>query len=93
MFAPLSRFFFRRPEALGAAPDFFVEGVRVEHVRETRSRRSEWVLAVCWVLVLVKSVAVYWLCGRYAVPVNPWWVIVPTVGFAGVCTVIYWRRY
>ncbi|MEN9841407.1 MAG: hypothetical protein RL376_1207 [Verrucomicrobiota bacterium] len=92
MFAPLTRFFLRRPDVSGAAP-IVVEAVRVEHPRELRSRRSEWVLAIGWVLILAKSIAVYWLCDRYAVPVNPWWVIAPTLAFAGVCTGLYWRRF
>lgn len=92
MFAPLTRFFFRSSHSSEADPSF-IQAVRVEHKREGRSRRSEWILAIGWVLVTAKSVTVYWLCSRYAVPVNPWWVIAPTLGFAGVCTGLYWRRF
>lgn len=90
MFAPLSRFF-RRPDT-EAANHAFVEGLRVEHPREPRSRRSERVLAICWVLIVAKSVAIHWACARYSVPISPWWIILPTLAFGAVCTLVYWRR-
>jgi hypothetical protein len=91
MFAPLSRFSSRRPDPdeIDAA---FVRGVRIEHPREPRSRRLELVLAICWVLVIAKCVTVHWACRTYAVPFNPWWLIGPTLAFAGLCTLVYWRR-
>jgi hypothetical protein len=91
MFAPLSRFNPRRPdpdEIEGA----FVHGVRIEHPREPRSRRLELVLAICWVLVLAKCAAVHWAVKHYAVPFNAWWLIGPTLAFASLCTLVYWRR-
>ena len=92
MFAPLTRFFHRRPDPT-EIEHVFVRGIRVEHPREPRSRRSEVILAVGWLLILAKSFAVHWACRTYQVPVNPWWVIAPTVLFAVICTVLYWRRY
>ena len=49
-------------------------------------------IAICWVLILLKSFAVVWLFDRYHVPVNPLWVIAPTVIFAALCTVVYLLR-
>jgi hypothetical protein len=91
MFAPLTRFFARRPDP-DEADHVFVRGVTVEHPRESRSLRSERVLAVCWVLIVVKCIALHWLIGAYAVPIHPWWLIGPTLVFATLCTWIYWRR-
>ena len=91
MFAPLSRFFHRQPDPT-EIDQAFVKEVRVEHPREPRSRRAEIVIAVGWVLVAAKCVAVHWACKRYHVPFNPWWLIGPTLAFATLCTLVYWRR-
>lgn len=91
MFAPLSRFFHRQPD-----PDelerAFVRELRVEHPREPRSRRVELVLAVCWLLIAAKCALIHWACHHYRVPINPWWLIGPTLAFAALCTAVYWRR-
>jgi membrane protein YdbS with pleckstrin-like domain len=89
MFADLIRLINRRPPA-----DYergFVRGVSV-HQRAPRNRRVERLIAICWVLIVLKSFAVVWLFNRYHVPVNPLWVIAPTVVFAALCTVIYLLR-
>ena len=91
MFAPLARFFARRPDP-AETDRAFVRAVRVEHAREPRSRRLELVLALGWVLVIAKSAAVHWACRAYAVPFNAWWLIGPTLVFAALCTALYWRR-
>ena len=91
MFAPLARFLHRAPDPAEADRAFVAE-VHVRRTREPRSRRSEAVLAIGWVLILLKCVAVYWACSAYAVPVDPWWVIAPSLLFAAVCTWLYWRR-
>ena len=91
MFAPFSRFPGRQPDPDDTGGDF-VHELRVEHPREPRSRRLELVLAVGWLLILLKCAAIYWACHRYQVPISPWWLIVPTLAFATLCTVVYWRR-
>lgn len=92
MFAPLSRFFHRQPDP-SEAEQAFVRELRVEHAREPRSRRSEIVLIVGWVLILAKCGAIWWICRVYPeVKVGPWWLIGPTLAFATLCTVLYWRR-
>lgn len=89
MFADLIRLINRRPPA-----DYergFVRGVSV-HQKAPRNRRVERLIAICWVLIVLKSFAVVWLFNRYHVPVSPLWVIAPTVVFAALCTAIYMLR-
>jgi membrane protein YdbS with pleckstrin-like domain len=89
MFANLARLVGRRPS--GNYERSFVRGVQVGE-KAPRNRRVERVLAFCWVLILFKSFAVLWLFDRYHGPVNPLWVIAPTVVFAALCTVVYLLR-
>jgi hypothetical protein len=89
MFAPLSHFPRRDPDEIESP---LIQETRVEHPREPRSRKLELVLAVCWVLVIAKCAFVYWACLRYEVPISPWWIIGPTLAFASLCTLVYWRR-
>ena len=91
MFAPFSRFSRREPdpEEIERA---FVHEMQVEHPREPRSRKLERVLAVGWLLVIAKCVLIHWACRRYEVPISPWWIIGPTLAFASLCTLVYWRR-
>ncbi len=89
MFADLIRLINRRP------PDDyekgFVRSVKVT-VKAPRNRRVERLIAICWGVIVLKSVAVVWLFDRYHVPVSPLWVIAPTVIFASLCTVVYLLR-
>lgn len=42
---------------------------------------------------MVKSALVWWVCAAIpGIPVNPWWVIAPTLLFAALCTGVYWLR-
>ena len=89
MFADLIRLINRRPPH-----DYergFVREVNVSD-KSPRNRRVERVLAICWVIIVVKSFAVVWLFDRYHIPVNPLWVIAPTFVFAALCTVVYLLR-
>jgi uncharacterized membrane protein YgcG len=89
MFADLIRLINRRPPA-----DYergFVREVSV-HQKAPRNRKVERLFAVCWVLIILKSFAVVWLFDRYHVPINPLWVIAPTIVFAALCTVVYLLR-
>jgi hypothetical protein len=85
--------FFRRPPAPAEANLTFIQHLQVEPPREPRSRRSELVLGIGWLLVLAKCVLVWWTCHTYSVPVHPAWVIIPTLLGAILCTVVYWRRF
>jgi hypothetical protein len=89
MFADLVRLINRRPPT-----DYergFVHGVSVSD-KSPRNRRLERLFAICCVVIFFKSVAVIWLFAHYHVPVNPLWVIAPTVIFAALCTAVYLLR-
>ena len=68
-------------------PDF------IDEIRpSTSSRGSRWVTRLIiagWVLIVVKSVFVWWACAHYALPFHPLWVIAPTVASAALCTGLY----
>ena len=68
----------------------FVQEVHVSR-SVTRNRRIERLLLLGWVLIALKSWLIIWAIAKYQVPVNPLWVIVPTVVFGLVCTVVYIR--
>jgi len=89
MFADFFRLIHRRP------PDVydrgFVRSVKVE-TKAPRNRRVERVLALGWVIIVGKSFAIYWLFGRYHIPVNPLWVVAPTIVFAALVTALYLLR-
>ena len=93
MFAPLPRFPRRQPDSTGTEGSF-VHEVQIEHRREPRSRKLELILAICWLLIIAKCVFIYWACHHYQdkIPFGPWWLIGPTLAFASLCTVVYWRR-
>jgi len=89
MFADLVRLISRRhPSEYERS---FVRDVRVTD-KSPRNRRVERVIAICWVLIVLKSFAVIWLFDRYHVPVNPLWVIAPTFIFAALITAVYLLR-
>lgn len=74
--------------------DYDVAFLKDVDVRQTepRSRRVEKRLAWGWVAVIVKCVLVDWAMRHYRVPINPGWVIFPTLAMAAVCTVLYYGR-
>jgi hypothetical protein len=89
MFADFVRLISRRPPV--EYERGFVRAVRVSD-RPPRNRRVERVIAACWAVIVLKSVAVVWLFDHYRVPVSPLWVIAPTVVFAALCTLVYLLR-
>lgn len=92
MFANLLQLLGRRPRA-GHYDLAFVAAVEVAAPRESRSRRSEWLLVICWLLIGLKSWGVWWLVEAYRMPFDAWWIIAPTLGAGAVCTGLYlWRR-
>ena len=89
MFANFLQLITRRPP-----PDFerrFVQEVHVTRARE-RSRRTERILLLGWVLILIKSFLVIWAVDKYHLKFNANWVIMPTVVAALLCTAVYFRR-
>jgi hypothetical protein len=89
MFANLMQLLQRRP-----SPEYdraFVKDVRIRH-RTPRSRRSELLLGAGWLLIGLKSWAMFWMVDEYKMPFNAWWIVGPTLLAAAVCTWIYVRR-
>lgn len=51
-------------------------------------RRVRLFLAIGWVVIIAKCLAMPWLLNHWQVPVHPGWVIVPTLIFAALATVL-----
>jgi len=89
MFANFLELFGRKPDA-----DYeraFVKEVDVAH-KTAPSPRLERLIWGSWILIAIKSWVVWWACRKYVVPINPLWVIFPTLLMALLCTVIYYAR-
>jgi hypothetical protein len=89
VFANLLNLISRRPSA-----DYetgFVRDVSVIE-RPARNRRVERLIWICWGLIAIKSVVVFWAVRRYHIPFNGLWVVIPTVLFAALCTGVYVLR-
>ena len=69
----------------------FVKDVAV-HAPAARNSRTPRVLLAGWLLIVGKCWLVTWLIEKYRVPIDPLWIIGPTVLFALLCTVVYYRR-
>jgi len=91
MFANLLQLITRR--SLSSDYDHaFVKEVRVKPPREVRNRRAERWIVGGWMLILAKCTAMWWLIQTYQIPINPLWLIGPTVAFGLLATAIYiWR--
>ena len=69
----------------------FVREVNVQSER-ARNPKFERLIAGFWVVIVLKCAAVWWIMVHYRVPINPLWVVVPTVIFAALCTAVYYWR-
>jgi hypothetical protein len=78
----------RRPP--GGGDHGFVQEVRVSQPA-SRNRRVERLLLLGWVLIALKSGLLVWAVEKYHVPIDPLWVIVPTIIFGLLCTMVYIR--
>ena len=88
MFANLFSLLSNKP---GSYERAFVEEIRT-HRKTPRNKKVERMLLTCWVLILFKSWFVLWLFPHYHIPINPLWVIAPTVAFASLITAVYFLR-
>ena len=52
------------------------------------SRRLRLFLEIGWLVIIAKCLAVPWVIARWQIPVNPGWVIVPTLIFAALVTLL-----
>lgn len=78
----------RRAEEYGRG---FVEEVNIRELSE-RNRRMERLIGIFWCVIVVKCVLIWWLIKHFRIPFSPWWVVAPTLIFAGLCTAVYYWR-
>jgi hypothetical protein len=88
MLSNLFQLITRRPPA--SLDQVFVKDVHITRSRP-RSRKLERLILLGWVLIGVKSGLIIWAVHKYHVPIDPLWVIGPTVLFALLCTAVYFR--
>ena len=69
----------------------FVEEVTVKEARRP-SRAVERLILAGWAIIIVKCFVVAWAIERFAIPVQPGWVIVPTLFMAAICTALYYWK-
>ncbi len=93
MFANLLHLITRRaPAPLTDAYDLaFVKEVSVRQ-KTPRNPRMERLILAAWILIAGKCWLMTWLIEKYHVPINPLWIVVPSVLFALLCTVVYFCR-
>lgn len=89
MFANLIQLITGRPPPPGDYDLAFVKEVTVR-LKPRRNPRIERIILVGWVLIAAKCWLMTWLIDRYQVPVDPLWVVAPTVAFALLCTAVYY---
>ena len=52
-------------------------------------RRVRWFVGIAWMLIAVKCVLVWWAIGHWNVPIQPLWIIAPTLAFAALATALW----
>lgn len=66
----------------------FVREVKIKRPSAPRVKSLLFVISA-WILIGLKCWAVIWAIKFYQIPVNPVWVTVPTLFFAGLSTALY----
>jgi hypothetical protein len=57
-----------------------------------RNPAVERLIFAGWLLIVAKCFVVIWAINHWAVPIHPYWIIVPTILMAALCTAVYcWR--
>jgi len=69
----------------------FIEEVRAPETA-WRNPRVLRLIAVCWVLIAVKHVAVIWLVWHYHIPFHQLWINFPTWMLGALATGVYYGR-
>lgn len=46
-------------------------------------------MGIAWGLILAKCALIAWVIARWSVPVNAAWIILPTLAFAALATVLW----
>lgn len=68
--------------------------IRDVEVKE-RMPRNPWIerlILVCWLLIVAKCFFVIWAVDKWSIPFSPYWVILPTIMMAALCTAVYYWR-
>ena len=69
----------------------FIHDVAVKE-RVARNRWVERLILAGWLAIVVKSFVVIWAIDHWSVPFHPYWIIVPTILMAALCTAVYFWR-
>ena len=94
LFANLLQLITRRTPPAPVADQYdlaFVKDISVRQKAAPNPRMARLILC-CWVLIAGKCWLVTWLIEKYRVPIDPMWVIAPTLLFALLCTGLYFLR-
>lgn len=51
--------------------------------------RVRWIMALAWLLIAAKCVLISWAVQAYHMPFRAAWIIVPTLVFAALATVLW----
>jgi hypothetical protein len=51
--------------------------------------RVRWLMAMAWILILAKCILIWWAVEHWQVPVHAFWVIGPTLVFAGLASLLW----
>jgi hypothetical protein len=92
MFANLVQLITGRPPAPEVARNAFVEEVHVASSRPPRDPRVVRLIAICWILIAVKHVAIIWAVWHYHIPFHQLWINFPTWMLGVLATVVYYSR-
>ncbi len=69
----------------------FVREVEVKE-RMPRNPWMERLILGCWLLIVIKCFVVIWAVNRWSIPFSPYWIILPTIMMAALCTAVYYWR-
>jgi hypothetical protein len=61
----------------------------VHHEGTGLSSRHCWFLGVAWLLIALKCVIITWAIRSWQVPIHPLWLVLPTLMFAALATVLW----
>lgn len=92
MLTGLTQWIARRPATSGAYAGAFVRDVALVDPRAPRDPRLMRFIAVCWLLIALKHVAVIWAVHHFHLPFDQLIVNFPTWLIGTVATVLYLQR-
>ena len=51
--------------------------------------RSRWLMGAAWIAILGKCAGVWWAVEHWHMPFHPAWIVVPTLVFAGLASMLW----